>query len=323
MKNYFNFSLSGNKLFPYWAVMLLSIVCLAVFVGINLGLKAVDIQHNDPKEFIILIPVLLVFYFVMFAISFYIYKLHIVNIVYKEQQFVFNGTLGQFIITLLLGILLSIITLGIYTPWFVRKMSQFFVNNSSYHSESLEFKGKGGELLLIFLFTLLLPYVFIGIFTGVFTIANQFNDTPLLSGLIQIITTIILIPFYYFLYKWMVNIKYKDYIIVWKTDTWDACMKILGQVLLIIITFGIYSPLAYLRLYKYFAERTVATSPDKTKKFGYDLEPGDDFFYIWGQILLTIITIGIYYPWANCKIAQRVLSKSYSENVVTTTTTEA
>lgn len=318
MKNYFNFSLSGNKLFPYWVVMLLTIACLGVFMVVNFGFKSIDYQHTNPQEFLILIPVLLIFYFIMFAISFYIYKLYIEHIVYKEHQFVFNGTLGQFIVTLLLGMLLSVITLGIYIPWFVRKMSQFFVNNSSFRHESLEFKGRGGELLLILLFTLFLPYVFIGIFTGVFTIANQFNDTPLLSGLIQIMSTVILIPFYYFLYKWMANIKYKDYIIVWKTDTWNACVRILGQVLLIIITFGIYSPLAYLRLYKYFAERTVATSTDKTKKFGYDLEPGDDFLYIWGQILLSIITIGIYYPWATCNIMQRVLSKSYSEDIVAT-----
>ncbi len=311
MKNYFNFSLSGSKLFPYWAVMLFVIVCFGVFVGV----KSIGLQQSDPKEFIAFIPAIFFFYFAIFAISFYIYKLSIENIVYKDQQIVFKGTFGQFIGTLLLGILLTVITLGIYTPWFVKKMSQFFVNNSSFDSESFEFKGKGGELFLISLVTLILPYVFIGILAGVFTIANRFNETPLLSGLIQIMTTIILIPFYYFLYKWMVNIKFKDYSIFWKTDTWNACTTILGQVLLIIITFGIYSPLAYLKLYKYFAEKTIATSPDKMKKFGYDLEPGDDFLYLWGQILLSIITIGIYYPWATCNIMKRVLSKSYSEDI--------
>jgi uncharacterized membrane protein YjgN (DUF898 family) len=80
-----------------------------------------------------------------------------------------------------------------------------------------------------------------------------------------------------------------------------------------IITLGIYAPVGSLRLYKYFAERTVARNEASVKKLGYDLEPTDDFLFMWGQILLVIITLGIYYPWAYCKISSRVFGKTYME----------
>ena len=122
-----------------------------------------------------------------------------------------------------------------------------------------------------------------------------------------------MIPYMYLIYKWMVNIDYKKYNISWETSFWPSCGKIAFEILLSIITLGIYGPLAMLRIYKYFADRTVAVADDSKFKFGYDIDHLNDFLYIWGQILLTIITIGIYYAWAFSKIGNRILSKTYLE----------
>jgi len=74
---------------------------------------------------------------------------------------------------------------------------------------------------------------------------------------------------------------------------------------------GIYGPLATLRLYKYFAEKTVAISTEKSLGFGYDIDQLHDFLFIWGQMLLTFITLGIYLPWAFCNVGSRVMGKTY------------
>lgn len=311
MKNYFKFNLTGQKLLPYWLLMLLLIAGLALSVWS----KTDDMEQKDPTAFLFIISAVIVFYVLMFAIVFFMYKLSIENIEYKDQTLMFGGKLGQFIGIFLLGIFLSIITLGIYIPWFIKKMQSFFVNNSSYDSNNFEFKGKGGELFIIMLVTFFIPYLFIVMLTVLFTMANKMQESSTTSAIIQVVTTFIMIPYMYFMYKWMVNMKYKSYSIVWQTDAWDACGKIFVQVLLSVITFGIYYPLAIVKLYKYFAEKTVATSENKVKKFGYDIEPGDDFLFIWGQILLTIVTLGIYYPWAGCKITSRILGKSYSQEI--------
>jgi uncharacterized membrane protein YjgN (DUF898 family) len=83
------------------------------------------------------------------------------------------------------------------------------------------------------------------------------------------------------------------------------------QILLTIITLGIYFPLAYLKLYKYFIEKTIAIKESETLHFGFDLENGKDFIFIWGQTLLSVITLGVYYPWAYCKIGKRFLNKTF------------
>jgi uncharacterized membrane protein YjgN (DUF898 family) len=310
MKNYFKFNLTGKKVLPYWLLMLLFILGLGLFYWS----KTDEIKQN-PISIISVIGAVIVFYLFMFSLMYYIYKLSIENIEYKDQTLVFEGNFGRFFGLFLPGFILSITTLGIYIPWFIKKMQSFFVNNSSYNSNNLKFKGKGGDLFIILLITFFIPYVFILVLFTLYTLANNMQDSPAANALLRIVTTFVMIPYMYFLYKWLVNIKYKNYLIVWKTDAWDACGKIFVQILLSVITLGIYYPMAFLKLYKYFTGKTVAISDEKTKTFGYDLEAGDDFLFIWGQILLTIVTLGIYYPWAACKIANRIMGKSYVEDM--------
>jgi uncharacterized membrane protein YjgN (DUF898 family) len=115
----------------------------------------------------------------------------------------------------------------------------------------------------------------------------------------------------------MANIKFKNYDIQWETSFWSSSAKIALEIFLSVITLGIYLPLAGLKLYQYFSERTIARSETCTKKFGYDIEPLNDFLFLWGQYLLAIITLGIYYPWALCKISDRILGKTYAEVIET------
>jgi hypothetical protein len=137
---------------------------------------------------------------------------------------------------------------------------------------------------------------------------GQTNSYALIQ---QLVMMFIMIPYMYLIYKWAVNIDYKDFHITWETDFWESCGKIAIEILLTIVTVGIYMPLAYLRLYTYFSQRTIVESNDSKRKFGYEIDPLNDFLFIWGQTLLVIITLGIYYPWAICKIGKRVLGKTY------------
>jgi uncharacterized membrane protein YjgN (DUF898 family) len=113
----------------------------------------------------------------------------------------------------------------------------------------------------------------------------------------------------------MVNVSYRDFTISWQTSFWSSCGKIAIEMVLTVITVGIYLTLALVRLSKYFLERTIATNGESNQKFGYEIDQLKDFLFIWGQILLTIITLGVYLPWAYCKINGRVLGKTYLENI--------
>lgn len=311
MKNYFKFNLTGSKLFPVCLLFLVAIMVpyLAIFF------KAKDMSPGDLSLLPFIIGAAAIIFLVYFFVGFFIIKLFIEGVEYQGRSFVFNGKITQFVAVVLPGLILCPLTLFIYTPWFLKNVQKFFVDNSSYDGKHLSFNGKGGDLFIILLVTFVIPFTILSTLMAIYTIAAGSEHSTLINFIYQVIASIVMVPYIYFMYKWMVNISYKDYTITWKTDAWDACLKIFVQILLSLITFGIYYPLAIVNLYKYFAERTEAVSGDRTKKFGYDLDGKNDFLFIWGQVLLIIVTVGIYYPWAMCKISDRILGKSYIEEV--------
>ena len=307
MKTYFDFTLTGKKFLPVW---ILFIVLLIVPYGFLL-FEIKDMQPGEvPEMSFFLLPVAM--FFVAFILTFYMARLLIEGIAYNDKSIVFNGTFGEYMVKVLLGFFLSIITLGIYIPWFTKDITGFFVDNSSYDSASLKFKGAGSKLFAIITLTIIIPMVifFIILLTSLYTQTNRVIVPPA-TIIMQLIIMILMIPSTYLTYKWIVNVDYKNFNIRWKTNFWNSCWKVTGQVLLSIVTIGVYYPMAIVRLYKYFVDRTVAISDDRKRSFGYDIEASKDFLFLWGQILLIIITFGIYYPWALCKIGKRILSKTY------------
>lgn len=307
MKHYFAFTLTGKKLLSVW---LLFLVLFIIPYGIIIR-QMTGMQSGDMPPFG-LVGGLIILVFIAFIIAFFITKLMIENLQYKETNFEFNGSFGEFVGKVLLGSFLTMITLGVYSAWFVRNMHRFFVDNTRYKNEAFSFKGKGSTLFVILLLTLIVPMAIVmGIIISQ-TVAGG-GETPVSLAYIQpIITWIVMIPYLYLAYKWMVNVNFKTYNISWDTDFWNACGKFFLELFLSIITLGIYAPLAYVKLYAYFTRKTVVKTDGEVKKrFGFEEDNMADFLFMWGQILLTIITLGFYYPWAMCKMGTRFLSRTF------------
>lgn len=312
MKDYFKFNLKAQKLLIVWLTFMVLIVVPYIFLIVKLKDLIVP---NQPLSIFNLYGILILMVIVAYSLVFYMIKLSIEGVEYKGQSFVFAGTFGQFIGKFILGIFLTIITLGIYSPWFITKIQKFFVDNTSHGSNKLQFGGTAGKLFLIFFLTIFLPLVVLIIVLVSLQIKSGVADPKSISLYTNIFTFVIMTPYMYYFYKWMVNVRFRDYTIRWETNFWKSCGKILLEIFLSVITIGIYYPYAGLRLYKYFVERTFAVSESSKKGFGYELEAGPDFMFLWGQLFLTIITLGIYYPWACCKISERILSKTYTEQL--------
>ena len=92
------------------------------------------------------------------------YRFHLARTSYRNIRFAFTATGKDLQKEFYIGVLLSIITLGIYSPWFIVKMRTFFTDNSNYGNEAFSFKGDGGELLKIYLVGILLTIVTLGIY---------------------------------------------------------------------------------------------------------------------------------------------------------------
>ena len=308
MKNYFGFTLTGKKFLPVWLIFYVLFIIPYVFVVLKMNSTPKGIVPSG-LIFVALFALILVALF----LTFYITKILIENIQYNGKSVTFNGKFGSYVGTVIVGFILSIITLGIYMAWFIKNIYSFFIDNSSYENESFKFRGKGGQLFVIFLLTLFVPIFLVTIITTTLMIANPGNSISAALILQQVVILIVIIPYIYLIYKWRVNIDYKSFNAKLETEFWGACGNIALQILLCIITIGIYTPMAVVKLYKYFADKTVAQSADIKIKFGFDADNMSDFLFLWGQMLLTIITLGIYYPWCISKVGSRILGRTYLE----------
>lgn len=90
----------------------------------------------------------------------------------------FVGTGGGLVGTFLLGSFLSVITCGLYLPWFQVAMEKFFMKNTGVYIGGRryrgDFTGTGGELLMLMLQAILVPLTFGLYLFWIFTKQNRF-----------------------------------------------------------------------------------------------------------------------------------------------------
>lgn len=310
MKNYFDFQLSPKKLILFYLMIFVFIVLPYIWIVYSFIRKF----NSEPEGLIIMIPVIVFMVLAMLALNFFFIKLCIESVAFQGENVQFKGDFSGYLGQILLGLLLTIITLGIYYPWFLRKIYRFFALNSEYKENNFDFLGRGMRLLGIVILTLVIPMIIYSLITKMLGFdMRQENHLNYYIG--QFIQTIILIPYLYYYYKWIVDFKYKDFYISLHSGLMPAAGKLLVEILLTMVTLGIYFPLAYLRIYKFFVDHTQATSMIKKYEFGYDIDNLKDFLFLWGQILLTVITLGIYLPWSTVKIYKRVINKTYRQEL--------
>lgn len=304
-------------------------------------LIASDVTAEGPSKlfFLYLVIVLaMAFVFILF-----IARLLIRSVEYRGIKMTCDFHTGKYIGIIISGLVLSIVTVGIYIPWFIRNINRFFVHGTSYNSHSFSFKGQGGKLFQIMTLTIFIPFLLVGFV--VFTVLNSEIDL----WIYEVVVISILVSIIYLTFNWMVNIRYKNYLIrldtgffsamgkiaielllavilvfifqwltsfiiilLWDPDSFPSAGKLAVELLLAVTTLSIYFATAFIRLYRYFAEHTKSNIVDgKQITMGYAGDQVLDFKFMWRQILLTAITFGIYYPWAFSRIVGRVLTQTY------------
>ncbi len=222
------------------------------------------------------------------------------------DSFSFNGKIGEFLGINIVGILLSIITLGVFLPWYARRAVGYMASRTSWRGSELSFLGKGGRLFVFMLLGFWAPLIALIVVIAVFIVARAphalrdgaAGGTQLVTMLVTFLFVLyILVVFLYLVYKWMVDFSWKDVRVRWKTRFWPSFGFVLGQVLLCIITVMVYWPAAYLNLYRYFTARTVfSRGESEIGHMGFEGSKG--FGLLWGQFALCVITLGFYLPWA-------------------------
>jgi len=311
MKSYLNFTLTGDKLLPVWiAFFFFFMIPYYLLLGELTDLTATDVPAEGPSRMFFLYLVIILT--MVFSFIYIVFKLVTQNIEYEGVKLCCDYHPGIYTGIIISGLVLSIVTIGIYVPWFIKNLHRFFIGGSSYKSLKFSFRGKGGRLFLIMTLTTFIPFMLVGII--LFSVLESRIDLESQNFLLiyQIIVMFCLVPNIYLIFKWMADIKYKHYHIRWDTEFFPATGKIAIELVLAVITFGIYFPMAYIRLYTYFVEHTKSNVVEGRKiSMGYDGDHFSDFLFMWGQILLTVVTLGFYYPWAFSRIAYRVISRTF------------
>ncbi len=238
----------------------------------------------------------------------------------KEEKFVAEYDTRKYLLLILKGVLLTVITFGIYAPWFKVKLLRFYSDGISHRYNYLSFRGNAITLFGIVVLFLILPYVAILTILAVcgitaFTSVDAMSLVSLWVVLGVAVALLLESIFICLYYRWLIEFSYGSKRITTKFPSWSGIWFILGQMVLTIITFGLYAPMMWLRTLRFFLSRTVVGDVTVESRMGMSLVPWRDWAYIWGQLLLTAITAGIYMPWAYARISTRFFPRCFVEDV--------
>jgi uncharacterized membrane protein YjgN (DUF898 family) len=203
-----------------------------------------------------------------------------------EIQLDFTGSCGQFFVLMLVGMLLTTITLGIYLPWYAISMMKFYTDNTTATAKDgtiyeIKFEATGGEF-------------FVTCFVGY---------------LLTLITLFIYAP--WFMCKLQVFINERTVItsggqecgrLDFTGSGGDLFVTFLVGYLLTMVTFGIYGVWFQVNLYKFFATHTGVTIKDVRYVADFTGTGLDFLGLVLVGMLLCMVTFGIYGFWFAVKI---------------------
>ena len=199
----------------------------------------------------------------------------------------FQGTGGELFVTVLVGYLLTVITFGIYLPWFVCKLQSFVMANTTLGPTKrgdlrMEFSGRGGELFVTGLVGYLLTLITFGIYLPWFLVKliKFFSENMVATA--------------------QDGTRFR---LRFEGTGGELFVTVLVGYLLTAITFGIYAPWFICKLNKVLRQRTMILENEQTVgNFDFEGKGGELFVTFLVGYLLTIITVGIYFAWFQVKL---------------------
>jgi len=196
---------------------------------------------------------------------------------------------GELFVTILIGYLLSAVTLGIYLPWFMCKLvrllaSKTTIAGTDHGTVRLSFEGQGGALFVKFLVGYLLTMVTLGIYGAWFImdLTRFFADNTV--GQADDGTR---------------------YNLSFQGKGGEFFVKLLVGYLLTMVTLGIYMPWMLCAIQKYMMEKTaILENGQAAGGFTFTGEGGGLFVKFLVGYLLTVVTLGIYFAWFQVSLFQ-------------------
>ncbi len=308
-KKFLNFNLSAESLVSYWVLTYVIVILPHILLLLVDGFVAVDLKE------ILLSPSIVGSIYFATLIGYFLsilYFVHItlVSISVQNSKLKFNISTSKFAVLLLKGLLFSILTVGIYFPWFIKNLYSYFIDNTSYNNINYKFNSKGRQLLVIMLFSLIIPSGLI--YVVAFFVWGELWYVETFSRMIVFVFQVLVsVPYFYLAFDWKINISYDTYTLKLKVNHYKSLRVIFGELILTVASIGAYFPIAMIRLYKYFVNNFQSFSEnDHSILFGVNLSR-ESYLVIWRESFFTLISLGLYFPWAYVKINTLILNSTY------------
>ena len=273
----------------------------------------------------------------LFLLAFYKAFLFFINTLsLGGNKFSINIEENSFLIFVLSNILLSIVTIGIYAPWAYKAVTDKIIANTEYEGGGrFEFRSKAWDLFLFTIVCVGIALLIIAVLAGI----NVFLIKGLDSGNVSVSQVLmrglgaILFAFFSFIVSWFVNLllsviiqvimlkwfcnlsytsETKNRVYVMEIDMKEAVLFMLGQTLLLTITIGFYAGVYLVKVYAYFSSHIVEKDGDKiTGRLVFKKQEELGALYLFLQLFLTGITLGIYGPFALVACTKALINNIY------------
>ena len=337
MKCFFDFRVKGSRLL---AICLGYLICMWAVLGVAMWSISVSTmnsmmmasgmpvdQSQDYYTPLVSLGVQLIYFVVSIFLGFFLITECVKGLSFKGASLQPHYDLRKYVGQVVKGFLLTFITLEIYYPWFITKITRFFASGTTYRDQPFAFNGKGATLFFFMTCVLFIPYIFLlGIFYFSLYVAMKSGSAgfAIISPLCLVAILLLYGLYCAFVYRWLIDFTYGNSRIALKVSIPVTMLFMFIQIVLCILTAGLFVPIAGVMIYRYIVGnmRLVSESGEESA-FGYQGRIGHDCLYVYGQALLTLITAGIYGPWMISKVGRRLISNTYLErpDVVTPTVT--
>ena len=252
--------------------------------------------------------------------AFFVYSRAIDSLSLGESKFRFRGSLYAFYGDYLKGCVLTLVTLGLYLPALIRQTRAYLLHATEYEGHRITFKGRTKKLFRIYMLWLVIPVLaYVGLMlliTGSPAVKPPHGVSPETVMVLYAVCTVLFIaalgPFLFFYASWRCDFKLGTYRVDLRAKSDKASSIIAVNVVLSVITLGLYLPAAILRVWGYLAGNThIADDDNHMGKFGFSGNTLRGLILIWGNALLCAITFGVWAPWGLASILNYLAKNTF------------
>jgi uncharacterized membrane protein YjgN (DUF898 family) len=215
----------------------------------------------------------------------------------SNARFRYDGTGGSLFVLQLINVLLTIVTLGIYSFWAKNKLRIFHYEHTALDDERFEYHGTGGELLIGalkgFAIIAILSLAF-GIVSAIVGRTESFTIQSTLFVVFYLGCGVLLVLAVHGARRYRLSrSSWRTVRFSYHADMGRYAVMMIRGILLTILTLGFYGPY-FANIRREFLARNTRFG---SEPFAYDGDARPLFVQYVKSLLLTIPTLGLCWIW--------------------------